>query len=155
MKKANRHRTSEGDYVWNSNTWVCKCHKDWNMGEYLKYCTGRKSLVDDLAVTCNEMENIPENASINCSNGIIYWLVAFVLLAIACLLQLIVMAVKYCMKHDLTIPYRLSILMNNLARQWLFRGDNKKYFTSNNTEAHCGVHLLANWMRQNNEKVLE
>ena len=78
------------------------------MGEYLKYCTGRKSLVDDLAVTCNEMEDIPENASINCGIGIIYWLAAFVLLAIACLLQLTIMAVKYCMKHDLTIPCLLS-----------------------------------------------
>ena len=31
----------------------------------------------------------------------------------------------------------------------------KKYFMSNNQKAHYGIHLFANWMRQNHEKVLE
>ena len=56
------------------------------MAEYLKYSTCMKILVDDLVVTFDEMEDIPESASINPSNGITYWLVAFVLLAIAHLL---------------------------------------------------------------------
>ena len=45
-----------------------------------------KSLVDDLVVTCDEVEDIPGNASIYPSNGITDWLVVFVLLAVACLL---------------------------------------------------------------------
>ena len=72
VKKANKHQTCEGDYVWNSNRCACECHKDWNMDEYLKYSTCMKILVDDLVVTFDEMEDIPESASINPSNGITY-----------------------------------------------------------------------------------
>ena len=72
VKKANKHHTCEGDYVWNSNRCACECHKDWNMAEYLKYSTCMKILVDDLVVTFDEMEDIPESASINPSNGITY-----------------------------------------------------------------------------------
>ena len=39
-------------------------------------------------------------------------------------------------------------------RQWFLQGDNIKYFTISNTDAHCSMHLFANWMRKNQLKVL-
>ena len=74
------------------NTWKTECVK---------------SLVDDLVVTCDQFENIPESAVINPSNGINYWLLAVVLLAITCILLLVVKIVKYYMKPELTISYLL------------------------------------------------
>ena len=38
-----------------------------------------KCLVDDLFVTCDEIENTPKNAQINPSDGINYWFVAFLI----------------------------------------------------------------------------
>ena len=73
------------------------------MGEYLKDCEYITSLVDDLVVTCDEVENIPKSTSISPSNGINYWLIAAALLAIACLLLLLAITVKYHMKSGLTI----------------------------------------------------
>ena len=46
-------------------------------------------------VTSAEIVDAPESASINPSDGIKYWLIA-VLLAFACQLLLLVIAVKYC-----------------------------------------------------------
>ena len=46
-------------------------------------------------------------------------------------------------------------MIDDLVRQWFFQGDNKIYFTSNNTEVHYGMHLFVNWKRQNHEKVLK
>ena len=36
-----------------------------------------------------------------------------------------------------------------------FEGESKEYFTCNNQMTHCSMHLLANWMRQNHEKIFE
>lgn len=44
-----------------------------------------KSLVNDLVVTCDEIVDTPESASINPNNEISYRLVAVLLLPIACL----------------------------------------------------------------------
>ena len=46
-------------------------------------------------------------------------------------------------------------MIADLVRQLFFQADNKKYFTSNNTDVHYDMHLFANWMKQNHEKVLE
>ena len=46
-------------------------------------------------------------------------------------------------------------MIEDLVRQWFFQEDNKKYFSSNNTEADYHMYLFANWMRQSREKVLE
>ena len=46
-----------------------------------------KSLVDDLVVTCEEIEGTLEIAVINPSNGINYWLIAVDLLATSCLID--------------------------------------------------------------------
>ena len=55
------------------------------MDEHLKDCAYIKSLVDDLVVAYDKIEDNPESASINPSKGISYWLIAVVLLAKACL----------------------------------------------------------------------
>lgn len=54
-----------------------------------------KNLVGDLVVSCDEIGDTSENASINLSGRISYWLIAFILLAIAYLLLLVVIVVKY------------------------------------------------------------
>ena len=93
------------------------------------------SLVDDLVVTCDEIEYMvndfgyatPEKSVINPShnrklNGIDHWLTDVALLAMACLLLLMAI-VKYYMKHELKIPcllsryasdYHISIKMNSV-----------------------------------------
>ena len=63
-----------------------------------------KSLADDVVVTCDEIEDTPERASINLSDGINYWLISVVLLSITYLLLLMAIIVKYYMKLGLTIP---------------------------------------------------
>ena len=45
-------------------------------------------------------------------------------------------------------------MIKDLVRRWFFQGDNKSYFTSNNTIARYGMYLFANCMRQNHKKVL-
>ena len=67
-----------------------------------------KSVIDDVAVTCDEVEYTLESAPINLSNRINYCLISLVLLAIPCLLLLGVIVVKYEMKCGLTIPCLLS-----------------------------------------------
>ena len=52
----------------------CMCDKDCEIGEYLKDCECMDSLVDDIVVTCDEIEVTPGSATINPSNGINYWL---------------------------------------------------------------------------------
>ena len=49
-------------------------------------CT--KNFVDDVVVTWDEFEETSESAAINPSNRTDYWLVAIILLVIACLLLL-------------------------------------------------------------------
>ena len=46
-------------------------------------------------------------------------------------------------------------MIEDFMRHRFFQGDNKKYFTSNNTEGHYGMHLFGNWVRQNHENVLK
>ena len=53
-----------------------------------------QSLVDDLVVACDEIEDTPNRVVINLTNGINYWLFAVGLLEIEYLLLLVVMAVK-------------------------------------------------------------
>ena len=63
-----------------------------------------KSLFNDVAVTRDEIVDTPETTSIHPKNKANYWLIAVILLEIACLLLLVVIIVKFCMKHGLTIP---------------------------------------------------
>ena len=67
-------------------------------------------MADNLVVTwdCDETEHIPESASINSSNGTDYLLISVILLAIACLLLLVIMVVKYYMERGLAISCSLS-----------------------------------------------
>ena len=95
--------------VLNPSTCACDCDSDCYMGEYLKDCGCMKSLVDGLLVTSAEIiVDAPESAPINPSDGIKYWFIAVVLLTFVCKLLLLVIDVKYCMKHELTILFLLS-----------------------------------------------
>ena len=49
----------------------------------------------------------------------------------------------------------MSIMIGDLLRQCLLQRGSKKGCTSNNTKAHYGMHLFANWRRQNVKKVFE
>ena len=71
------------DYFWNPSTCAYECDKDCDMSEYLKHFPYMKSLVDDLVVTCDQIIDILELVVISSSNGINYWLIAAVLLAIS------------------------------------------------------------------------
>lgn len=64
-----------------------------------------KSPVNDLVVSCDEIEDTPKSVVINYSGGINYQLITAVLLAITCLLMMVAIIVKYYMKRGLTIPY--------------------------------------------------
>ena len=74
----------------------------------MKDCECIKSLNGDLVVICDKTGNTLESVVINSSDGISYWLIAVVLLAITCLLLLVAIIVKDCMKSGLTIPCLLS-----------------------------------------------
>ena len=67
-----------------------------------------RSLADDLVVTCDETGDTLESAPINPSDGINYWFIAAVQLAITCLLLLVTVVVKHNTKRGLTIPCLLS-----------------------------------------------
>ena len=86
-------------------TCVCECDKDCEIGECLENSTYMKSLIDDLLVTCDDT---PASRLVSPSDGINYWLIAFVLLSIASLLLFVAIVVKYCMKRGLTILCLLS-----------------------------------------------
>ena len=81
-----------------------------------------KNLVNDLVVTRNETTDTPEIGPINHSNGVNYWLIDVILLAIACLLLLMATVVKYYIKRGLTIAYflHISIIIKDLVVQWFF-----------------------------------
>lgn len=53
-----------------------------------------KSFNGDLAFACGEIDDIPNSAVINPSNGINYQLIAVALLGITCFLWLLAIAVK-------------------------------------------------------------
>lgn len=38
----------------------------------------------------------------------------------------------------------ISIMIEDLLRQWNFQGNDEKYFKSNNTKAHYAMHLFEN-----------
>ena len=51
-KKPIKHRSLEKDFVWNPST----CTREFKIGEYLNDCEYMKSLVNDLVVTCGEID---------------------------------------------------------------------------------------------------
>ena len=67
-----------------------------------------KSLVEDLVVTCGEIEYTPVSPVINSCDRTNYWVIDIVKLAITFLLLLLVIVVKYYIKIELTIPCLLS-----------------------------------------------
>ena len=95
-KKTIKYRECEEDHVWNPSTCACEFDKDCEIDEYLKECEWVKSLIDDLVPIYDEIDDTPKSVVINPSNGINYCLIAVSLLAIACLLLLVIMIVKYC-----------------------------------------------------------
>ena len=95
---------SEEDYAWNPCTYDYECNKGCEIEKYLKDCECMKIVVDDLIATCDEVEDTPKIRPINPSDGINYWLIVVVLVAIARLLFLVVIVVNYCIKRGLTIP---------------------------------------------------
>ena len=46
-------------------------------------------------------------------------------------------------------------MIEDPVRQRFFQKVNKKYFTSSNTDTHDGIYLVANWLSQSHEKILE
>ena len=63
-----------------------------------------KSLFDNLAARLDKIVGTPDTATIYPNDKTHYWLMAVVLLAMACLLLLMVYFVEYCMKLGLKIP---------------------------------------------------
>ena len=110
--------------MWNSSTYISECHKDCEIGKYLKDCECMKSLVDDPIVTCDEIVDTPESATVNPSNGINYWIIDFVLSAIAYLLLLMIIVVKYYMKNGLRIVKMSSTKEINIKNHAYYFFDN-------------------------------
>ena len=101
-----RHRACEEEYSWNLNTCACECDKDCNIGENLKNCGWTKNLVDDLVVTCDEIEDTPESASINRSDEIIAYYCCYISNCVFPFAGCYV--VQSYMERGLTIPCLLS-----------------------------------------------
>ena len=74
-----------------------------------------KSLVDALVVTCYDIKDTQKSTPVNLSHGTNYWLIAVVLLAIACLLLLVVMVFKCYMNRGSIFFYWLSYLTGHLV----------------------------------------
>lgn len=105
-----------------------------------------------------ELQKEQKTTSFNSKDKANNWLIADVLLAIACLLLLAIILIKYYLKRGLAfhVYYCISIMIENLVRQRFFQEDNKRYFTSNNNiQTYYDVELFFSWMRQNHKKVLE
>ena len=98
-----KYRACKENNAWNFSICTCECDKDCEIGVYLKELICTKNLVHDLIVTCYEIVGTTENTSINFNDKTSYWLFCVVLLAIACLLLLLIIAVGCYMKHVLTI----------------------------------------------------
>ena len=73
----------------------CECDKDCEIGKYMKNWKCMKSLVDDLVVTRDKIEDTLKSVLTNHNGAINYWLIAVVLLSIAYLLLLVAIIVKY------------------------------------------------------------
>ena len=91
------------DFAWNSSICVCEWNKDSKIGEYSKNFTYTKKLIGDLVVACDEIVAMPKTALINSTSKTNDWFICVLLLAIVCLLLLVVIDVKYHMKHGLPI----------------------------------------------------
>ena len=129
-KKSLKHRACEEYFAWNPNTCVCKWDKNCDIIQYetADLVTFTEEILNGkLHFLCSVkwlwmhgescwwsssymrwMESTSENAVINPSNRIIYWLIAVIQLAIPSLILLLVIIAKYYMKRGLTIPCLLS-----------------------------------------------
>ena len=67
-RKPIKYRACEEDYAWNTSICAGKCENNCDIGEYLKDFTCRKSLVDNLGVTCEDIVVMSETALINFIN---------------------------------------------------------------------------------------
>lgn len=67
-----------------------------------------ESLIDDLVVTFDEIENTLQSAPVKPGNGINYCLIDDVFLTTVCLLFLVVIIVMYYMKRELIVSCLLS-----------------------------------------------
>lgn len=67
-----------------------------------------ESLIDDLVVTFDEIENTLQSAPVKPGNGINYCLIDDVFLTTVCLLFLVVIIVMYYMKRELRVSCLLS-----------------------------------------------
>lgn len=85
-----------------------KCDKDYYIGEYLEDLTCMKILAYDPVVTCIEIMDTTETASIDSNHNPNCWVIAVVHLAITCLLLLLVITVKYHIKRELAVPCLIS-----------------------------------------------
>ena len=85
-----------------------KCDKDYYIGEYLEDLICMKSLAYDPVVSCDEIMDTTETASIDSNHNPIYWVIAVVHLAITCLLLLLVITVKHHTKRGLAVPSLIS-----------------------------------------------
>ena len=84
------------------------------------------SLVDDLVVMCDEIEDMVENLNyvapeatlINSNYKTSCWVIAVVLLAIACSLLVLVIVIKHYMRQKKTIPCLLSLSLCRQLSYW-------------------------------------
>ena len=67
-----------------------------------------ESLAYDPVVSCDEIMDTTETASIDSNHNPIYWVIAVVHLAITCLLLLLVITVKHHTKRGLAVPSLIS-----------------------------------------------
>ena len=67
-----------------------------------------KSLAYDPVVSCDEIMDTTETASIDSNHNPIYWVIAVVHIAITCLLLLLVITVKHHTKRGLAVPSLIS-----------------------------------------------
>ena len=67
-----------------------------------------KSLAYDPVVSCDEIMDTTETASIDSNHNPIYWVIAVVHLAITCLLLLLVITVIHHTKRGLAVPSLIS-----------------------------------------------
>lgn len=92
-----RYCTCEEDFAWNPSICACECNKNCKIGKCFKDCVCRKSLVDDLVITCNQIVDTPETTPIESVNKNGYYHPFTIYLAIICLMLLIFTAIAfYC-----------------------------------------------------------
>ena len=105
------------------------------MDEYLKGCTYMESIVHDLVVTCDKIEDISKSASIIPSNGINYLLNAVILLAIACseadsgLVKLVVMTNIFFKNQQHEIKIKLFICVKQIKSSFFSNNWNQRFYS--------------------------